>query len=865
MSDNEKYINKIIKGLAVNKIQIVNPDHLVDMDDSDSKNHNNHYIGQRHYITTYSDVYDEKGNLLVGEGKIELIDIDNPKNDRGSIFDKSQTIKIDENTNVVPEKNEKGEPTGKYTHNYIKFQAANVDSGLYKGKFEDDSKPRVEKGSDYKILPKTENKRAPEIVNPKGTNFGKSEITKNTFDQAREVEIDARAGIRETYEDPSKDRSKEGWDYKVVVETKNSKSPNLPAATSLGEIQTTSVDEKGNPIKDNEHIMPNFTFTKGREVEIDVKSVIDNDAPNTVGTTIWDDGNWDNSIKTNVDKQDDKLLDDIEGPGDVSGLGSAIGNSAANLVNQIGVVSDVKKIFAKGEPSYRPEGTAKDADSAFSALEKAKSEKYKNIKMSSKLGTYNSLENLLGGAAGMFVGSLGKSMLSSVVDDMTSKFTGGIGIAGMVENLGGALESMPSADEILALNVANYYNMYTAKPGRIVTDRYRKYNFITHNVADNIDGSKNGGSNVREGVQKVLNTVSKGVNFASNILSGKALADGSVLNSIGKKKGESEWEDLVRTSRIISNKRTNLEVEVGSKMAPAKADERASLGGYTYDVTFDSVTTKMRDYLEHPRSYAYNDSSLKDEFSYRMRGDNPDGSGIGKEDNLLGGLYIEPYYSGGNISADFIPFEFNPIINDGGLQAKYQTEELLGRLLSVRSYISTDSNSVTIDTKYLATSSPADNKRLGNDPFEWQENWTPEVLREIEKKYRKLVYPFISGNIFVRPPIVRIKLGYGRVGGESHSNRVSTLFSYPNTDGALEVTMNLEDATKEKRYIVTNVSINPISQDDFANAYFIEPTGKSSGAVSYRRGFSVNLTLMETTKNFLDTVPNYYHYDKNDR
>ena len=90
---------------------------------------------------------------------------------------------------------------------------------------------------------------------------------------------------------------------------------------------------------------------------------------------------------------------------------------------------------------------------------------------------------------------------------------------------------------------------------------------------------------------------------------------------------------------------------------------------------------------------------------------------------------------------------------------------------------------------------------------------------------------------------------------------VSTLFNYHNTDDCFEVTKTLDGATSEKRYIVTNLQINPIDQNGFD--YYVDYSSESSSEyLSYRRGFTVNLTLAETTKNFLDTVPNYYNYSK---
>ena len=140
--------------------------------------------------------------------------------------------------------------------------------------------------------------------------------------------------------------------------------------------------------------------------------------------------------------------------------------------------------------------------------------------------------------------------------------------------------------------------------------------------------------------------------------------------------------------------------------------------------------------------------------------------------------------------------------------------------------------------------------------------WDSKKLDEIENQYRKLVLPFIKSDqgIFVRPPIVRIQFGYDNK--ENNLTNVSTLFNYHNTDDCFEVTKTLDGATSEKRYIVTNLQINPIDQNGFDYYIDYSKSDGNNGYLSYRRGFTVNLTLAETTKNFLDTVPNYYNYSK---
>ena len=255
-------------------------------------------------------------------------------------------------------------------------------------------------------------------------------------------------------------------------------------------VKNNNYDESKITVNNNNSVLNKNINTDRLNNYVNLKDFYEAD---NVGATPWDGKNDFNAIATNVDMQDELLLDDIENSGDLTKLGKATTNSIRNLQNNVGAVKGAKSLVNGLKSKKEPEFTSNrpgNPDNDFTKLAIAKSEKYKNIKMSSKLGTYNSLANLLGTASGMLVGSLGKTATSNILDDMTSKFTGGFGIAGIAERLSGALETMPSAEEIVALNLANYYNMYSARPGRVITDRYHKYNFITPNGTDNIDGSR---------------------------------------------------------------------------------------------------------------------------------------------------------------------------------------------------------------------------------------------------------------------------------------------------------------------------------------------------------------------------------------
>ena len=341
-------------------------------------------------------------------------------------------------------------------------------------------------------------------------------------------------------------------------------------------------------------------------------------------------------------------------------------------------------------------------------------------------------------------------------------------------------------------------------------------------------GSSTKTSNL-EKIQDITNKISNGINVASSWI------DGSKISGLVSKKAET-IEDI-------------FDIKKGGSyiISPQRAKHESHL---QYNKTNASLSNIVNAAAEKILDY---DSRLSKD--------------------VLGGLYVEPYYNSYDSSSDdsiiqgsleqfLIPFQFNPVINDGGYEAKYQTEELMGRLLQVRSYVGTNSNTVTIETKYLITTDSdlsVDDRYSSNN---WMNYWDSKKLYEIERQYRKLVLPFIKSDqgVFVRPPIVRIQLGYNNE--KNNLMNVSTLFNYHDITDCFEVTNTLDGATSEKRYIVTNLQINPIDQNGFDYYIDYSPESNNKGYLSYRRGFTVSLTLAETTKNFLDTVPNYYNYSK---
>lgn len=216
--------------------------------------------------------------------------------------------------------------------------------------------------------------------------------------------------------------------------------------------------------------------------------------------TVWSNENFDGAIKSNVDFQDDMQLDDMADVG-ISNIGKATVGSLKNIVYSNGITKGVAQALTKEKSPEVPRGTLRD-NKFDEWLVKAKSKNYKNVKLSSKIGTFAGISDLINTSCGLMVGAMGKSATASFIDDMTVKFAGGIdnkavqftaglGVAGILEKLGnGMAEKLPTAEELTALTLANYYNIYENKPGRYIRDRYGKYNYVTGNYDDDINGEK---------------------------------------------------------------------------------------------------------------------------------------------------------------------------------------------------------------------------------------------------------------------------------------------------------------------------------------------------------------------------------------
>lgn len=262
---------------------------------------------------------------------------------------------------------------------------------------------------------------------------------------------------------------------------------------------------------------------------------------------------------------------------------------------------------------------------------------------------------------------------------------------------------------------------------------------------------------------------------------------------------------------------------------------------------------------------------------------------IGTSD-AIGCLYVEPFYNASsNVNVFSIPFQFNPEIKEGAIKANYEEEKILGRITSARYYINTDSDPVTLTTKYICTCDQdfKGNNAVANNTINfgkthldknWHEYWTQNELIKIENAYRSLVFPLKDGDYMVRPPVVQVYIG-----NNTKNPTVRNVLTYPlampnkeNKNRLEESAQSIDKTTyfkhslsfnetnaKEdekkgyfnvKRYVVTSVSIEDLENTNGWN-YNV-----NTNIPGTKRGFIVTLSLSETTRNFLDLVPDFKAY-----
>ncbi len=573
-------------------------------------------------------------------------------------------------------------------------------------------------------------------------------------------------------------------------------------------------------------------------------------------TTPWDDEKYNNDnykanglIKSNVDSQDD-ITDKITGSSINATITSIAQNSpiaklGKNIANTIN--STVKNVTGKTLIENKKNvNLSNGTDYLGKELVKEKEETYKYIPITSKLGLYSNYKNFLGIAGGLFVGALGHTTSTNFIDGAVKSFgiSTGINIPGVIDKVKNSGSINLNPDELFELSSANFYTLLTSKPGAKIKQTTDTLEYIT------------------------------GTHTTSKPYTNKQLEDFKNNYRYYNEESENTGAELANhtlTTKINGNDNSN-------RFNGIKKEVAISTGDYTtLDINNYAPSRKLN-------AQIYN-----------------------RENNYfreIGGLYVEPYYSNGELTCFEIPFEFNPQISGGDMSADYDSPDIIGRILPIQNYSKSNTGTITLTTEYLANSkgsTSAETEEISNDQWlnGWMRDWDLEKIRITEAQYRSLTLPYIDGAKFVQPPIVRIKFRtldeehYKETipdkflatknnnyddGGSTGKNTydikanpeqstVGDLFKYPigENSGKLQMTKVFDGFTREKRYVVKSVSISPI-ENSYGNSYYFDVgdfsnfTGVAEGL---RRGFKVSVTMQETTKNFLDLIPNAYDYLSN--
>ena len=202
---------------------------------------------------------------------------------------------------------------------------------------------------------------------------------------------------------------------------------------------------------------------------------------------------------------------------------------------------------------------------------------------------------------------------------------------------------------------------------------------------------------------------------------------------------------------------------------------------------------------------------------------------------FIGTLYVKPYYNYSNddsFKEYLIPLEFNANIVEGSATANYSAKTSLQRNISFRSYINSESPTLSIETCYLALA-PDDFDASNLTDYQrkifksqnllnlWEYYWTPSRIKELEYKYRSLVLStcktICDKNYLVKPPLVELYLGSGSddiLCSSTAPKFMNDFFAYPNSSTCYNLTSNaLGEASEHKKYVVTSVSISDFNEN----------------------------------------------------
>jgi len=237
----------------------------------------------------------------------------------------------------------------------------------------------------------------------------------------------------------------------------------------------------------------------------------------------------------------------------------------------------------------------------------------------------------------------------------------------------------------------------------------------------------------------------------------------------------------------------------------------------------------------------------------------------------IGSLYIWPVVdSSVDMTPKKIPFQFNPVISEASIVARYQATQILSRIGNLQSFLGTDSLTVTLATKYYPVAK--DITKTDNFPTNPEDGWLSlfdmKTIQFIEMGYRALKLPVYMktdteiGYKYFKPPLVKVIMGDWRKEGISSnaedlgSNPISNLLAYPHelVNDKIESDPNAPDGLRRfKTFIVTSVEI---ARDYEGSPFYMD----DQGVVRDTMGFSVSLNMTEVSPSYADIMPNFKDY-----
>lgn len=596
-------------------------------------------------------------------------------------------------------------------------------------------------------------------------------------------------------------------------------------------------------------------------------------------------------INSNVGKQDEnpndydlltadgwKSLGETYKKQSLNSLGSLVGVNENNINN-------LKNLFGSDTDNVKTNTLL---------LDQWKNDHYKEFHTTdwTNVQTLNPTTNAANSAASDLRGELGKSTgsLSSLTNtnnswakaglQLTDTLLGTSNINSLANTVGSYATSadigdsnwQADADELAVLNSVTKDTMYTSKPGI----RFKAKNDMVQNIASNDASAAIFGTSRYANKKDVKETV-YGADFEQlreNQISTTRLSNirTAVLNANNNFTKKRQTYNLKETKKALGDLYT-LNENTG--------------GGYSWEKETDYGLSDEEAQLI---------TLLKNKNTYNKS---------------LGYLYIRPYYNyncnketDNGFGVFDIPFEFNPTVSEGSMQANYQQETLLGRLGQFQVFTGTNLSTVNVELTYYAlapdTLSQEDQDKMGKQygTDAWQYYWNNSMLEAIELKLRSLVLAdYVSDSYLIKPPLVEIHLEnnngdnydsvgdlYKYPGSVSWENDKATLSNKVNANYlATSSTLHSEQAgacNRYKKYIVNSVQIDKISDADILypslygrkynnnyntaiqqNPRFHITTGtKGYAGYSRKKGFKATLQLTEVTENFLDLVPDFKAY-----